>query len=265
MKRKLPFLLFVLGIILIFTGFVYDALFAGIPYQDPTPEMLASYDLHSQIASIIRWSGVGISVIGGLVLIVRRVGLSKFTQGTGTAIKLFSISWVLLLFYFFSDGSPSIWEFLIYDWGLKTLALTCFVFLFLHLKTEGVSLRSMFNLICCPVVTIVLLGFLSGYLINLYPGVPFEIRFKLSQPALGNFVRQPALNTDNAMVQWVGLFPLCEVDVAGTSIRMIVTECHLLDDCGFAYSPDGEPPRVSEDSYQKMPFAEDWYYWHRSW
>ncbi len=265
MKRRLPFLLFVFGIILILTGFVYDVLFAGIPYQDPTPAMLANYNLHSQIASIIRWSGVGISIIGGLALIIRRVGLSKFTQATGTALKLFSISWVLLLFYFFSDGSPSIWEYFIYDGGLKLLALTSFVYLLLHLRTKGVSLQGMFTLVRRPVVYIVLLGFLSGYLINLNPGVLFEIRFKLSQQALENYARHPALDTDNATVQWVGLFPLREVDVVGTSIRMIVAECHVLDDCGFVYSPNGEPPRVGEDSYQEMPFAGDWCYWQRSW
>jgi len=264
-KRRLLFLLIIFGIMLIFTGFVYDVLFAGIPYQDPTPAMQASYDLHSQIASIIRWVGLGISIIGGLALIIRRVGLSKFTEATGTALKLFSIGWVLLLFYFFSDGSPSIWEYLIYDGGLKLMALTSFIYLLLHLKTEGVSLQSLFNLIRRPVVSIVLVASLCGYLINLYPGVPFEFRFKLSQPALEKFVRQPVLDTDNATVHWAGLFPLREVDVAGNSIRMIVAECQLFDDCGFVYSPDGEPPRVGEDSYQEMPFTEDWYTWHRSW
>jgi hypothetical protein len=71
MKRFLPFVLIVLGITIIFTGFVYDELFAGIPYPDPTPALAASYDFHSQIASIIRWSGMGICIIGGAAIIIR--------------------------------------------------------------------------------------------------------------------------------------------------------------------------------------------------
>ena len=64
--------LLVLGVIIIFAGFVYDILLAGIPYQDPTPAMLANYNFHSQVASIIRWSGLGITAIGGSFVIFRR-------------------------------------------------------------------------------------------------------------------------------------------------------------------------------------------------
>jgi hypothetical protein len=71
MKRLVPFVLIVLGVIIIFIGFVYDLLFAGIPYQDPTPALTASYDFYSQIASLIRWSGMGICIIGGVAMIIR--------------------------------------------------------------------------------------------------------------------------------------------------------------------------------------------------
>jgi hypothetical protein len=65
--------LVVLGMIVIFSGFVYDVVYAGIPYQDPTPAMLASYNFHSQVASVIRWGGLSISAIGGGVMIFRRL------------------------------------------------------------------------------------------------------------------------------------------------------------------------------------------------
>ena len=73
MKRLWPIIIILLGITIIFIGFVYDVLFAGIPYQDPTPALQASYDYHSRIASIIRWSGVGICMIGLMVGIIRRL------------------------------------------------------------------------------------------------------------------------------------------------------------------------------------------------
>ena len=57
-------------------GFIYDVMFAGIPYQDPTPEMSANYDRHAHIASTIRWCGVVgvlLGAAGGIVRwIVRR-------------------------------------------------------------------------------------------------------------------------------------------------------------------------------------------------
>ena len=73
MKQIWPIALIILGITIIFIGFVYDVVFAGISYQDPTPALQASYDFHSRIASIIRWNGVGLCIIGGLVGIIRRL------------------------------------------------------------------------------------------------------------------------------------------------------------------------------------------------
>jgi len=56
---------------IIFAGFVYDVWFAGIPYPDPTPALAARYAFHSQVASIIRWSGLVTWLIGGMMLVIR--------------------------------------------------------------------------------------------------------------------------------------------------------------------------------------------------
>ena len=53
----------VCGLCLIISGFVYDVLFAGIPYQDPTPELLATWEFHKGIADIFYRTG-------GLVLLI---------------------------------------------------------------------------------------------------------------------------------------------------------------------------------------------------
>ncbi len=73
MKRHCPLIVIILGLTIIFIGFVYDVLFAGIPYQDPTPVLAARYEFHSKIASMIRWSGVSSSMIGGMAAIFRRL------------------------------------------------------------------------------------------------------------------------------------------------------------------------------------------------
>ena len=53
------------GLCVLISGFIYDVVFAGIPYQDPTPEMTASYAFHAGIASAIRWCGVALLLVGG--------------------------------------------------------------------------------------------------------------------------------------------------------------------------------------------------------
>ena len=55
-----------LGIVIFIAGFIYDSLLAGIPYQDPTPEMQSRWDLHSSIAEYIYISGSVIFLAGVL-------------------------------------------------------------------------------------------------------------------------------------------------------------------------------------------------------
>ncbi|HKU94283.1 MAG TPA: hypothetical protein VJR58_03355 [Vineibacter sp.] len=58
------------GIGLVFMGFVYDVLFAGIPYQDPPPELAAQYDREAWIAGFISWLGVPLLMAGGIALLM---------------------------------------------------------------------------------------------------------------------------------------------------------------------------------------------------
>lgn len=57
-KRLLFTALFLLGPLIVLGGFFYDVVFAGIPYQDPTPELQSRYLLHSTIASYLRYCGL---------------------------------------------------------------------------------------------------------------------------------------------------------------------------------------------------------------
>jgi len=54
----------VVGAGIVFAGFIYDILFAGLPYLDPTPEMSANYAFHADIASTIRWIGFVVVLVG---------------------------------------------------------------------------------------------------------------------------------------------------------------------------------------------------------
>lgn len=72
MKNRAPLALSVAGILLIVVGFIYDVIFAGIPYQDPTPAMTASYERHALVASVIRYTGLAALVVGIISALVRR-------------------------------------------------------------------------------------------------------------------------------------------------------------------------------------------------
>ena len=73
MKRFWPLILTAAGLFLLVGGFIYDVMFAGIPYQDPTPEMSARYAHHAHIASTICWFGVGFFLVGCFAGIIRLV------------------------------------------------------------------------------------------------------------------------------------------------------------------------------------------------
>ena len=71
MKRHLPLVLISLGIVLLISGFAYDLVFAGIPYQDPTLEMSARYAFHSRIATGLYILGGGVFLFGAVSGVVR--------------------------------------------------------------------------------------------------------------------------------------------------------------------------------------------------
>jgi hypothetical protein len=53
-----------LGILVTLAGFGYDLTFAGIPYQDPTPEMAARFRFHSRVARAIEFGGLAVLLLG---------------------------------------------------------------------------------------------------------------------------------------------------------------------------------------------------------
>ena len=79
MKRNLPLILITVGVSLLISGFFYDFIFAGIPYQDPTPEMSARYAFHSRVASTI-YTISGGAVLFGAVIGVIRVIIRRSSQ-----------------------------------------------------------------------------------------------------------------------------------------------------------------------------------------
>jgi len=73
MRRFWPLILIAVGLLFLVGGFIYDVMFAGIPYQDPTPEISARYAHHARVASVICRVGGGVFLFGSLAGIIRLV------------------------------------------------------------------------------------------------------------------------------------------------------------------------------------------------
>lgn len=58
----------ILGVALVFAGLIYDVMFAGIPYQDPTPELQARWKFHQSVAGLICKLGSIVLLLGVLAL-----------------------------------------------------------------------------------------------------------------------------------------------------------------------------------------------------
>ena len=67
MKLKWPIFIIICGVALGVFGFLYDAFFAGIPFQDPSPELEAEWRFHNMVSNYIIVSGLVILIIGALV------------------------------------------------------------------------------------------------------------------------------------------------------------------------------------------------------
>ncbi|MEU1388825.1 MULTISPECIES: hypothetical protein [unclassified Nonomuraea] len=94
-----------------------------------------------------------------------------------------------------------------------------------------------------------------------FTGVPFEVRFALSESRLEQFARTVAADTKAVEHedQWVGLYPLTSIGRVPGGARFLVSDTGLFDRYGFAWSPGGEPPEESHTGYTHLEGP--WYVW----
>jgi hypothetical protein len=95
--------------------------------------------------------------------------------------------------------------------------------------------------------------------------VPLRARFAASRPALEALAAElsapdaSSTRPDRA----VGLFDAERIERIDGGFRFLVRDSGFLDPVGFAYSMDGQPPVIGEDSY--APFEGLWWIWVESW
>jgi hypothetical protein len=65
------------GMLLFIGGLIYSIVFAGIPYQDPTPRMYATWKLHQRVGDSLMLAGFVVLAGGLLWALARRIALAR--------------------------------------------------------------------------------------------------------------------------------------------------------------------------------------------
>lgn len=68
-KKRLSLILFIFGIGFIILGFIYEGIFAGIPYQDPTPELFQKYMHYVSVGQNFYNIGLILLIVGMLTIL----------------------------------------------------------------------------------------------------------------------------------------------------------------------------------------------------
>ena len=68
-KKRIGRFVLLLGIVLLIMGFIFEMILAGIPYQDPTPELTQKYMNYVFVAHILYKVGIPIVLLGLITII----------------------------------------------------------------------------------------------------------------------------------------------------------------------------------------------------
>ena len=76
MRKPSRYLIWI-AILLLVSGFFYDIMFAGIPYQDAPESLIVQYNRHQTISERIMIAGLVVTGLGVILRFVRRPSSSK--------------------------------------------------------------------------------------------------------------------------------------------------------------------------------------------
>jgi len=165
------------------------------------------------------------------------------------------VVWVVYLLLFGSDaGLPFFPVLVILVLGGAAVLILWVFRVILHVANtrRERERRRVRRLMAEPVGLLICLAFVAS-------GAAFWARFMVSRSLLNDYVTASGSVGPGARV---GLFWLREAEVLPDGVvRMITTECGVVDACGLVYSPTGRPPVVGEDVYNSL--GGPWYHWYR--
>ena len=168
--------------------------------------------------------------------------------------------WTAYLVLLGSDaGVPFFPVLIVLGWGGVAVVVLWVLRMILHLAVtrHAPEQRRVRRLVAEPLVPLLCLAFVLS-------GAAFWVRFMLSRSSLNSYVAASSKATPGSFrpALRVGLFWLRETEVLPQgAVRMITTECGVVDTCGVVYSPTGSPPVIGEDVYDSL--GGPWYHWYR--
>jgi hypothetical protein len=73
LNKKIGLILVVFAFAFFIIGFIYEGIFAGIPYQDPTPELYKKYMHYVNVGQLFYKVGTGVLALGILTISAQKV------------------------------------------------------------------------------------------------------------------------------------------------------------------------------------------------
>lgn len=148
-------------------------------------------------------------------------------------------------------ANVALWMFIGGVWALRLL--TAGIVAFEHQRREFVRMRAWLRWAVVPAILLLVLLMARWQ-------VPLRVTFWSSRGALEMLAAQ-ALSRPQTLAQpdWVGWFPVHNVEAFPGGVRFLVRGTGFLDQFGLAYSPDGPPPGTMDHHYRHL--SGDWYVW----
>lgn len=164
-----------------------------------------------------------------------------------------ALAWALGLLWAYSDAGVGIVPFLVGAYGAVFFTGVLALWWFFSQKPRRAP-RAM-RLVTPVCIGVVLLLLLAGE----PPANPlFRLRFAASETALQDFVRERRARPDTPSPQWVGLFRVGDVEVVDDQVHLFIAPCGVVDRCGLAQVPAGEPRRGRKQRF--TPLGGGWYH-----
>lgn len=103
---------------------------------------------------------------------------------------------------------------------------------------------------------------LIGAYATFQTSVLFDLRLAASRGAMDEAAI--ALMADEDLEYgWIGWFPVASIERDDRSVRFLIADSGFLDLIGFAYTADGLPPVIGEDTYDRLDG--NWWHWREEW
>jgi len=117
-----------------------------------------------------------------------------------------------------------------------------------------IGIRGWTTWLVAPVIVLVSAG-------AIHQDIPLVLRFRISEPAMTRFAKHTLVEPTGNPPDRVGLYKVGRVEMLDGGVGFTVAGAGIVDESGFAYSPQGPPAEGGGNSYEHL--GGDWYLWEQ--